>query len=268
MTNIFDLAEQCLHRADISEKLALTHAAWQLLQSNALDFTDNQRVLSIELTRFPQKPLLLAPKLMPKRKLSSQRGKIAFFHAIAHVEFMAIYLAWDMLYRFRGLPEAFYRDWLRVADEEAQHFELLQAHLATMNACYGDLPAHLGLWDNAQDTAHDVLARLALVPRCLEARGLDVSPALIEKFAQLNDAPSVAALQRILHDEVGHVERGSFWFNFICQQRGIEPQTTYQELILNYFHGTKPKGPFNREMRIIAGFTPAELDWLDSESYE
>lgn len=264
MNNIFEFAENCLHNADIAEKLTLTHQAWQLLENNALDFSSTRPVQSIDLTRFPEQPQLLAPRFMPKRKLTTSQGKVAFFHAIAHVEFMAIYLAWDILYRFRGLPELFYKDWLRVADEEAQHFALLQAHLNTMNASYGELPAHTGLWDNAQDTAHDVLARLALVPRCLEARGLDVTPALIEKFQQLGDNASVALLERILTDEVGHVERGSYWFNFVCQQRGLEPELSYQRLIADYFRGHKPKGPFNKEMRIIAGFTPAELDWLES----
>ena len=235
--NIFDVAERCLHNADIEEKLNLTHHAWQLLENNALDFNSTQAVQAISLTQFPQKPQLLAPRFMPKRKLSTPQGKIAFFHAIAHVEFMAIYLAWDILYRFRGLPEQFYRDWLRVADEEAQHFALLQEHLRSMNTGYGDLPAHTGLWDNAQDTAHDVLARLALVPRCLEARGLDVTPALIEKFQQQHDTASVALLERILTDEVGHVERGSYWFNFVCEQRGLDAESSYQQLISNYFRG-------------------------------
>jgi uncharacterized ferritin-like protein (DUF455 family) len=264
MNTIFQFAEACLYQTDIQEKLALTHQAWQLLETQQLDLTNNSPIKPIHQARFPEKPELLEPRYMPKRKLTNLKGKIAFFHAIAHVEFMAIYLAWDIVYRFRELPEAFYYDWLRVADEEAQHFALLQAHLATMNTQYGDLPAHAGLWDNAQETAHDVLARLALIPRCLEARGLDVTPALIEKFTAMNDHASVALLERILTDEVGHVERGSYWFNYICQQRGLEPSQTYQQLITRYFRGDKPKGPFNREMRIIAGFTTAELDWLAS----
>lgn len=264
MNTLFDFAEACLHQSDIEQKLALTHQAWQLVTTNTLALTTTKAVQPITLTRFPEKPELLAPRFMPKRKLSTAQGKIAFFHAIAHIEFMAIYLAWDILYRFRTLPEQFYKDWLRVAEEEAQHFALLQAHLHSMNACYGDLPAHSGLWDNAQDTAHDILARLALVPRCLEARGLDITPTLITKFQQLDDYASVALLERILSDEIGHVERGSHWFTVVCQQRGLDATTTYQHIISDYFRGHKPKGPFNREMRIIAGFTPAELDWLES----
>jgi len=201
---------------------------------------------------------------MPKRKLTTPSGVAAFFHAIAHVEFVAIYLAWDIIYRFRGLPEQFYSDWLRVADEEAQHFELLRAHLQTMNLDYGDLPAHAGLWEHATDTAADVLARLALVPRCMEARGLDVTPALIEKFKALKDTRSAALLTRILTDEVGHVELGSFWFKYVCQIRGFAHESQYQALIEQYYKGGKPKGPFNRELRIQAGFSTAEIEWLES----
>jgi len=186
-----------------------------------------------------------------------------FFHAIAHVEFVAIYLAWDILYRFRGMPEQFYQDWLRVADEEAQHFALIRTHLLAMQVDYGDLPAHSGLWDHAKDTADDLPGRLAMVPRCMEARGLDVTPALIEKFRILGDAASVAILTRILTDEVGHVELGSYWFKFVCQQRGFEAEAKYRELIDQYYVGGKPKGPFNRELRKVAGFSDAEIDWLE-----
>lgn len=264
MKNIFEFAEACLHRADIDEKLALTHQAWQLLQSQRLSLDSDRPVLPIVNVKFPDRPQLLAPRHMPQRKLTTPDGLIAFFHAIAHVEFVAIYLAWDILYRFRGLPDQFYQDWLRVADEEAQHFALIRAHLQSMQIDYGDLPAHSGLWEHATDTADNVLARLAMVPRCMEARGLDVTPAIIEKFKKLGDATSVALLTRILTDEVGHVELGSYWFKFVCRQHGYESEAKYRELIREYYKGGKPKGPFNREMRIIAGFSNAELDWLEN----
>jgi uncharacterized ferritin-like protein (DUF455 family) len=264
MINVFEFAEACLHSATIDEKLALTHQAWRTLENGELNLVTDQPVSPITLVKFPDKPILLAPRNMPNRKLNTTEGVAAFFHAIAHVEFMAIYLAWDMLYRFRGLPDEFYQDWLRVADEEAQHFELIRAHLLAMNVRYGDLPAHNGLWDHAKDTAEDLLARLAMVPRCMEARGLDVTPAIIDKFRQLGDDSSVALLNRILTDEVGHVERGSYWFKFVCEQQGYEPEAKYRQLIKQYYQGGKPKGPFNREMRIIAGFSNAELDWLEN----
>ena len=201
---------------------------------------------------------------MPRRKLTTPEGVAAFFHAIAHVEFMAISLAWDILYRFQNMPETFYLDWLRVADEEAQHFALIRDHLLTMQLDYGDLPAHSGLWDHAKDTAEDLLGRLAMVPRCMEARGLDVTPGLIAKFKKMGDENSVAVLNRILTDEIGHVQLGSYWFAFVCQQQGYEVEAKYRELIKKYYIGGKPKGPFNRELRKIAGFSDAELDWLET----
>jgi len=264
MKNVFEFAEACLHSATIDEKLALTHQAWRALENGKLSLIADQPVLSIAQVKFPDKPVLLPPRDMPKRKLGTADGVAAFFHAIAHVEFVAIYLAWDILYRFRGLPDQFYQDWLRVADEEAQHFELIRTHLLAMNLNYGDLPAHSGLWDHAKDTADDLLARLAMVPRCMEARGLDVTPAIIAKFKQLGDDSSVALLNRILTDEVGHVERGSYWFKFICAQQEFDSEAKYRQLIKQYYQGGKPKGPFNREMRIIAGFSNAELDWLEN----
>jgi uncharacterized ferritin-like protein (DUF455 family) len=263
MNNLFEIAEACLHSPNVNEKLTLTHHAKSLLDQRQLDLSSNQVVQAISLVKFPELPILLAPRQMPKRKLTTPEGVIAFFHAIAHVEFMAVYLAWDLLYRFRGLPKQFYQDWLKVADEEAQHFELIRQHLRGMAVDYGDLPAHGGLWDHATATADDLLARLALVPRCMEARGLDVTPAIISKFAALGDNAGVAILNRILTDEVGHVERGSYWFKTVCVQQNLQPEAHFQAMIKQYYLGGKPKGPFNREMRKTAGFTDVELDWLE-----
>jgi len=265
MKNLFEFAEVCLYNANIEEKLELTHQAWQTLANGELILNSNHPILPIAQVNFPVNPILLAPRHMPKRKLNTTEGVSAFFHAIAHVEFVAIYLAWDIIYRFRGMPEQFYQDWLLIADEEAQHFELIRSHLQAMQLDYGDLPAHNGLWDHATDTADDLLARLAVVPRCMEARGLDVTPAIIGRFRQLGDDLSVALLKRILTDEVGHVERGSYWFKFLCKQQGFEAEAKYRQLIKQYYQGGKPKGPFNREMRIIAGFSSAELDWLEKK---
>jgi uncharacterized ferritin-like protein (DUF455 family) len=263
MKNLFEFAEAFFCQADVEEKLALTHRAWQAYIDGELSFISERPVLPIDRVVFPDKPVLLAPRQMPRRKLTTPDGVAAFFHAIAHVEFVAIYLAWDILYRFRGMPEQFYQDWLRVADEEAQHFALIRAHMLTMRIDYGDLPAHSGLWDHAKDTADDLPGRLAMVPRCMEARGLDVTPGLIEKFRALGDDASVAILTRILTDEVGHVELGSYWFKFVCRQQGFEVEAKYRELIDQYYIGGKPKGPFNRELRKIAGFSDAEIDWLE-----
>ncbi|MDO9105334.1 MAG: ferritin-like domain-containing protein [Methylovulum sp.] len=266
MDNLFEFAEACLHSGHIDEKLALTHQARQLLESGALSLDQGRPVAPISAVVFPEKPEWLAPRFVPNRKLTAPGGVAAFFHAIAHIEFIAIYLAWDILYRFRGMPDQFYRDWLRIADEEAQHFELIRIHLQGLGTAYGDMAAHGGLWELAQLTADHLPARLALVPRCMEARGLDVTPGLIAKFEKRGDTASMALLTRILTDEIGHVERGSYWFNRVCMQLGCEPESEYRRLLGEYYEGGKPKGPFNREMRIIAGFSNAELDWLETQS--
>ncbi len=264
--NLFEFAESCLHSATIDEKLTLTHQAWRCLENGELNLDRHRPIAPITQVKFPEKPQWLAPRFVPNRKLTAPGGVAAFFHAIAHIEFVAIYLAWDIIYRFRDLPDEFYQDWLRIADEEAQHFELIRTHLQTLGMAYGDLAAHGGLWDLARLTADNLLARLALVPRCMEARGLDVTPGLIAKFEKRGDKTSVALLNRILTDEVGHVERGSYWFKLVCQQQNLEPEMQYRQLLTQYYEGGKPKGPFNREMRIIAGFSNAELDWLEAQS--
>ena len=265
--NLFIIAESCLFSSDLEQKLRLTHHAKQLFDSNRLDFQANLAVKPIQQTCFPEKPQLLLPRDMPRRRMDSVEGKAAFFHALAHIEFVAIYLAWDIIYRFRDLPELFYADWLKIADEEAQHFAMIRQHLQQFGIDYGDLPAHSGLWWHAEATADDVLARLAVVPRCMEARGLDVTPAMIAKFEQLGDEASVTLLTRIFNDEIGHVERGSYWFNFFAKQRQMDPEQAYKELIVACYNG-KPKGPFNRDVRIIAGFTNNEIDWLEERLNE
>lgn len=267
MPSIFHYAQKCLHDSTVEQLLHLTHEAQQYAQAGALIFDSLDTVSPIEQVKFPDRPILLAPREMPRRKLTTPAGLSAFFHAIAHVEFVAIYLAWDIIYRFRGLPDEFYRDWLRVADEEAQHFSLLRARLNAANIDYGTLPAHSGLWDLAQDTSHDVLVRLALVPRCMEAHGLDVTPPLIEKFNQLGDDDAVAILTRILTDEIGHVALGSKWFKALCKTRNLESEAHYQTLLLTYYKGGALKSGFNQELRLAAGFSQSELEWLKIHSH-
>lgn len=267
MDTLFEFAECCLYDADIEQKLATTHRAQKLSLAERLASDSTMPPKSIAETLFPSKPKLMMPRDMPRRRMDTPEGKAAFFHALAHIEFMAIYLAWDIIYRFRDLPEQFYRDWLRIADEEAQHFELLRTHLSTFGIAYGDLPAHKGLWSHAEDTSDDLLARLAVVPRCMEARGLDVTPAMIDKLHALGDEHGVAILNRIYQDEIGHVERGSFWFDYFCKQQGLDPEQTFKDKIQACYQG-KPKGPFNREVRIIAGFSHNEIDWLEERLHE
>ncbi len=196
---------------------------------------------------------------MPRRRGAA--GRVALLHAIAHIELNAIDLAWDMIARFASadLPRAFYDDWVRVGDEEAKHFTLLNTRLAEMDAAYGDLPAHDGLWQSAQETAHDVLARLAVAPLVLEARGLDVTPAMIARLDKAGDAESARILRIILADEVGHVAAGSRWFDHIAAARGLDPASTFQALVRRHYRG-RIRPPFNRTGRDAAGF---HADWYE-----
>ena len=260
--NLFTLAEACLFNGDIDSVVALTHQARTYSDLQQLSFSSDALPRPIVQTVFPVRPVLMMPKDMPRRGTDTQAGQGAFFHALAHIEFVAIYLAWDIIYRFRGLPEQFYTDWLMIADEEATHFEMLRQHLRQLGMDYGDLPAHSGLWWHARETEQDILARLAIVPRCMEARGLDVTPSVMAKFTASGDQAAVAILQRIYEDEIGHVERGSFWFNSLAEQAGLNPEAHYKNMLLGFYKG-KPKGPFNREVRLKAGFTSSEIDWLE-----
>jgi uncharacterized ferritin-like protein (DUF455 family) len=192
------------------------------------------------------------------RKLTSTEGQAALVHALTHIEFNAINLAWDAVYRFRDMPTAYYGDWIQVADEEAYHFTLLRRRLNELGHDYGDFPAHNGLWAAAQETAHDVLVRMALVPRVLEARGLDVAPDMVRRLRAAGDDETAALLHIILRDEVGHVAIGSRWFAWLCAARGLEPHQTYVDLLQQYMAG-RIRGPFNTEARQRAGFDDWEL---------
>ena len=183
-------------------------------------------------------------------------------HAIAHIEFNAIDLAWDAVYRFRGLPQAYYADWVGVASDEARHFALLRGRLQQLGHDYGDFDAHNGLWEMAGKTADDGLARMALVPRVLEARGLDVTPGMIVKLRSLGDGATADILEVILREEVAHVAAGSRWFRWHCVRAGIDPGTRFRELLAEHARGSL-RGPFNREARTAAGFDDAELAALE-----
>lgn len=211
----------------------------------------------------PQRPLLVPAKEVPTRSPFTPAGRAALLHSIAHIEFNAINLALDVTWRFAGLPDDFYRDWLRVASEEALHFTLLRDHLRALGHDYGDFPAHDGLWTMARRTAHDIVARLALVPRTLEARGLDATPPLRAKFARAGDARAVEILDVILRDEIGHVAIGNRWYRFACERAGLDPVAIYPELAARH-DAPRLRPPFNHEARRAAGFTDAEIAWLDS----
>lgn len=209
----------------------------------------------------PDRPLLVLPRDLPPRSPQTAEGHAALIHAVAHIEFNAINLALDAVWRFSGLPADFYGDWLRVAREEALHFSLLQAHLRTLGHAYGDFEAHDGLWMMTARTSEDVLARMALVPRLLEARGLDATPPMQARLARAGDHRAVEILTIILRDEVGHVEVGNRWYRHLCAQRGLDPLMHFRSLAAQ--HGApRLKPPFNLEARRRAGFEEAELDEL------
>lgn len=206
----------------------------------------------------PLRPRLVRPGDLPRRPVNTPEGRAALLHALAHIEFNAINLALDAIWRFAGLPPSFYEDWLHVADEEALHFTLLAERLDTLGYRYGDFDAHNGLWEMAEKTAGDVLARMALVPRTLEARGLDASPAIRAKLASVGDADSAAVIDVILRDEIGHVAIGNRWFRFLCGERGLDARAADLDLAARYA-APRLRGPFNLDARRAAGFDDDEL---------
>ncbi len=211
----------------------------------------------------PAKPELVPHKQLEQRSMRTVEGRAALIHALAHIELNAIDLALDIVWRFAGMPELFYRQWLRVATEEALHFQLLRDHLRSLGYRYGDFPAHNALWEMAEKTKHDLLARLALVPRTLEARGLDASPPIKAKLVGAGDARAGEILDIILRDEIGHVAVGNHWYLALCTERHLEPVATYADLAAQH-HAPRLRGPFNFDARRAAGFSEAELKALQS----
>jgi len=209
----------------------------------------------------PARPRLVPPKDVPARSPFTREGRAALLHAVAHIEFNAINLALDAVWRFAGLPPEFYRDWLHVAAEEALHFSLVREHLQSLGCDYGDFDAHDGLWLMTRRTAHDVVARMALVPRTLEARGLDATPPLQAKLARAGDARAVEILDVILRDEVGHVAIGNRWYRWLCRRDGLDAEALSTQLAERYA-APRPRPPFNREARRAAGFSEREIDGL------
>ena len=270
--NLFKTAQQCLRLSDPDEKVKLSRKTAQQWRTGELSLISEGEIDVIAEPGHPEKPHLVAPRQLHRRGLHTPEGHGALIHSIAHIEFNAINLAWDAVTRFRGMPEQYYDDWVRVADEEAYHFQLVRDHLNTLGFEYGDFDAHNGLWEMAVKTAHDPLIRMALVPRVLEARGLDVTPGIMKKLRDSGDHAAVDVLEIILRDEIGHVEIGSRWFRYLCEQRKMEPESTFRCLLEEYMEGGsdgKPKigkGPLHRSARLAAGFTEEELNYLEGIS--
>ncbi|MFN7784565.1 MAG: ferritin-like domain-containing protein [Lysobacterales bacterium] len=254
-------ALRVLRVQDPAEKCAAAAELAGALEAGQLAPTESPAAIDLPVPGRPERPRLVPPRALPQRGLGSAEGRAAFLHAIAHIEFNAINLATDAVYRFRGMPLDFYRDWARIAADEARHFRLLQARMAELGAAYGDFDAHNGLWDMACKTAHDCLTRMALVPRVLEARGLDVTPAMIERLRAVGDAASIGVLEVILREEVDHVAAGTRWFEWCCARERCEPASTFQRLLdLHAPDAVRP--PFNDQARLAAGFTAVELEQL------
>jgi len=251
----------CLCASEPAAKVACVHALQADWLAGAVDPASETARKPIDQPGQPQKPERVPPQKVPRRRADTLPGRAALIHALAHIEFNAINLALDAAHRFSGMPVAYYADWLKVADEEALHFDLLSTHLTTLGYAYGDFPAHNGLWDMALKTAHDSLVRMALVPRVLEARGLDATPLIVDKLRAANDLRMVEILAVIERDEIGHVAIGSHWFGSLCAARGLEPETTFRQLLVDY-DAPPLKPPFNLAARRKAGFSESELDWL------
>lgn len=266
MLSLFEAARACLDAADPSDKVTLT-------QQYAAAFKRGELVVPahapdpepIGMPGRPEKPRLVHAREVPKRSFGSIEGRAAFIHAVCHIELNAIDLGWDAVYRYRGMPAQFYADWVDVANDESRHFTMLRSRLRKLGFDYGDFDAHNGLWEMCIKTAHDGLARMALVPRVLEARGLDVTPGMIVKLRALGDDATADILEVILREEVAHVAAGTHWYRWYCEQRGVEPRARFRELLKEYAGGYL-HGPFNLEARLLAGFDEDELASLQAEA--
>lgn len=273
-SNLYQRAETVLLESNPRQKCRLTFALASQWQKSVFSSDDNienlesgsvpPEILSFDMPGQPDLPKLVNPRDLKRRSMSSEAGRIGFLHAFAHIEFNAINIALDAIYRFRQMPDQYVSDWLLVASEEAKHFLLLDDCLNERGSYYGEYDAHRGLWDMVCKTRHDVLHRMALVPRVMEARGLDVTPALIKKFTQANDSRAVEILKVIYEDEIGHVRIGNFWYQTLCEERKLDAAQTFIGLVDSYMNG-KLRGPFNWPARLDAGFEVKELEALEQK---
>lgn len=263
-TSVIDAAGAALAERDVEAKLAATRELRQDWEVGSLVLAPpSEPMVAIDRPGVPERPVLVHPRDVPRRPVGSEAGRAALVHAVAHIELTAVNLALDAVHRFGwgwGLPDGFAGDWVRVADEEARHFSLLAGRLAECGVTYGDLPGHDGQWAMAIRSAEDPLVRMALVPRVNEARGLDVTPGMVRRLRAVGDEATVAVLEVILAEEVGHVEIGSRWFAHLCADRGLEPEAEFRRLLDE--HGVALHPPANVDARLQAGFTRVELERL------
>jgi uncharacterized ferritin-like protein (DUF455 family) len=263
MMSLFQAASLCLAASDPLEKVALTQRfAAQFFDGELKIDTSAAEPEAIKAPGRPEKPFLVPPKNLPKRGMGTTEGRACFLHAITHIEFNAVNLAWDAVYRFRHMPFEFYADFVKVAADEARHFTMLSNRLQEMGMRYGDFEAHNGLWEMAEKTAHSCLARMALVPRVLEARGLDVTPGMMARLRSVGDHASADILEIILQEEIPHVAAGTRWFLWCCVQENKEPLQTFSDLITGLAKASI-RGPYNLPARSAAGFGDIEMAMLE-----
>ena len=256
--NLFDSAYRCLLITDPLTKTAAATDLYKRWLQMGLSLDSSNMPVRTEQPGRPDRPELVHPRKVPKRSFNSPQGRVRFAHAVAHIEFNAINLALDAVYRFRDMPDDYYTDWLRVASEESSHFLMLNSYLEKNDSYYGEFSAHNGLWEMALKTDADVLERMALVPRVLEARGLDVTPGMIVKLKAVEDFELAEILEVIHQEEIGHVLIGTRWFNYCCEQRGLPSRQTFMELLKTHMNGSV-HGPFDELSRTRAGFTKDEM---------
>jgi uncharacterized ferritin-like protein (DUF455 family) len=263
MLELREAALAILANADARSKAGQLQDLFMAYQSHQITLDVSQKInhQGLSLPGRPLRPELVPPKLVPKRRMDTLEGRAGLLHALAHIEFNAMNLALDAIWRFPEMPKEYYEDWLKVAKEEAYHFSLINEHLQSLGFTYGDFTAHNSLWEMVERTTDSVMARMALVPRTMEARGLDAVPMIRDRFIQIKETRAIEILDIILNDEIGHVLIGNRWFNFLCSQQQISPISAYRELAAKY-RAPVLKGPFNIEARKRAGFTTEELNLL------
>lgn len=258
MESLADYARAIVLTSDTSRKVSLAKDAAKAWHNHSLSLgrVAGRPPMPSRPGR-PKRPVLLPPKQMPKRTMGGDKGRIALLHSLAHIELNAIDMTWDLVGRSvrTRLPRSYFDDWVRVGVEEAKHFELLSKRLEALGAAYGDLPAHDGLWQTIEDTGDSLIARIAIVPLVLEARGLDVSPQMIERLESNGDTESARIVSIIYNDEKYHVAFGFRWFRYFCEREGLVPEPTFHTLVRKHFRGNV-KPPFNDKARAEAGLTP------------
>lgn len=262
MTDFYHQVEAAILEIDAASKCRQAEQLYRYWRADSRIDDKATKILPIDDPGRPAQPRLVDPRQLQRRSFATESGRLRMLHAFAHIEFNAINIALDAVYRFRQMPPEFERDWLQVASEEARHFQLLAAELENRGSYYGACPAHRGLWDMVCKTRDNVLHRMALVPRVMEARGLDVTPAMITRFEQFGDDKAAAILQIIYRDEVGHVRIGDYWFRRLCAEQELDAEKAFRELVDIYMQG-RLRGPFNRPARLEAGFGETELDALE-----